>query len=105
MRGEPMRKILITITLALLVLPLATKVCLCGDGSTIMISCTIPAIPGVNAPLIEENARINAPVNSDFKVEKTDQQALSMIQQDAQIQKNIADKNNSSLLLKTIYSR
>jgi hypothetical protein len=105
MRGEPMKKISITITLALLVLLLATDVCLCGDSSTIMISCTIPAIPGVNAPLIEENARINAPVNSDFKVEKTEEQAISMIQQDAQVEKNIGTKDNSLVLIKTVYSR
>ena len=100
-----MKKILIKITLVLLVLPLLTDVCICGESSTIMISCTIPSIPGVNAPLIEENARINASMKPDYQKEKTEQQDLAVIQQDTQVEKNIGNKDNSLLLIKTIYSR
>ena len=77
----------------------------CGETYSLSISCVIPEIPGVNAPLIEENARINASVNPDYQEEKTEQQGLAMIQQDAQVEKNIGNKDNSLLLVKTIYSR
>jgi hypothetical protein len=47
-------------------LVLASSYCMAGDNKTIMISCTIPEIPGVNAPfLVEEKVEAIPETNQE----------------------------------------
>ncbi len=54
-----MRKILMNCAVFILLFGLFASTTLAGNTSySIAVSCTIPAIPGVNAPLIEEQTSI-----------------------------------------------
>ena len=83
---------------------------LAGDNLSMSISCTIPAIPGLNAPLIEEETSktdMDVPVQSKTESQTEVQSpAPAMIEQDTQEEKVIQEEDQKSLvMLKTIYSR
>lgn len=67
--------------------------CLAGDTFSIPVSCTIPAIPGVNVPLIESESVRAASENT----QKTDEQT-AMIEENAQT-------NPTSFVVKTMYDK
>lgn len=99
-----------TFVLVLIVLAfLFTNVALAGDSLSFSISCTIPAIPGVNAPLIEEEktqAKQDTPIQAKSEPQKeTQTQAPTMILQDTQEEKINSEGQNSLVIVKTIYSR
>lgn len=78
-----------------------------GNRQSIAISCVIPAIPGVNAPLIEEEAEdlVSAQAEAKAKGEETNLQMPEMIQE-SQSKAQINDRGEKSLtLVKTLYSR
>lgn len=83
---------------AIISLLLAGVAC-AGDNLSLSISCTIPAIPGLNAPLIEEET---LKVESQKEIQP---QSPTMIQQDNQEEKLMYEEQNSLVLVKTIYSR
>ena len=78
-----------------------------GSSHTIAISCVIPAIPGVNAPLIEGETQniISSQTETKAKAEETKPQMPEMIQESA----SQAQTNNSGekalVVVKTLYSR
>ncbi|MFH0827049.1 MAG: hypothetical protein V1923_04085 [Candidatus Omnitrophota bacterium] len=62
-----------------------------GDTSSLPVSCTIPAIPGVNTPLLEqEQVQVTA-------------EAEKLIQQDAQAAS--VNVSTPQMLVKTYYAR
>lgn len=80
-----------------------------GDSFTIAVSCTIPAIPGVNAPLIEEeisktDTQATAPQEVNLQKE-TSQPASETIQQAVQEEKVITSGQKPTMIVKTIYDR
>ncbi|TAN59282.1 hypothetical protein EPN16_07640 [bacterium] len=81
-----------------------------SNAQTLGVSCTIPAIPGVNAApdekqLIEEQKP--APREMDITIQRENQQEASyVITEDAQEAKTTEQGENSVLVLvKTIYNR
>jgi len=80
-----------------------------GDGISLSISCTIPAIPGVNVPLIEEETlKTQTDTHIAQKTEpqkETQSETPTMIQEDNQEEKLIGEEQNSLVLVKTLYSR
>ena len=80
-----------------------------GDNLSIPISCTIPAIPGVNVPLIEEETfKTKTDTPQQPKVEsqqETQPQTPAMIQEDTQGEMVISEDQKSLIIVKTIYSR
>jgi len=88
-----------------------------ASGSfTVSVSCSIPEIPGLNAPLIEEettNAN-TAPSLTQVAVEKKqntgnempkNQPAPATIQEDGQVKAVLAEGEVSRAIVKTAYSR
>lgn len=99
------RKFIIGVIISLLL----TGVAYAGDTLSLSISCTIPAIPGVNAPLIEEET-LTTKEDPNIKEKIESQEAIqpqspAMIQQDNQEEKLMYGGQNSLVLVKTIYSR
>ena len=82
-----------------------------GESVTLQFSCTIPAIPGVNAPLIEEeNVQTNAESPQEPEAipeEQTQPESESpkMIQEDSQTQYRTSDNQESLVVVRTLYSR
>lgn len=69
-----------------------------GDSANIPISCTIPAIPGLNAPLIQEESVAVRPVTPA----PAPQQAAAP-QAAAKQQPIMTEETNGPVVLKTVY--
>jgi hypothetical protein len=88
---------------------LMTGVALAGNSASITVSCVIPLMPGLNAPLIEENElRAQADTKAEQKIEtqkENPETAPEMIQQDTQKETvSITDKK-TPMIVKTYYCR
>ncbi len=107
------RKMLKVITLLLIALLSATGIAL-ADGFSIPVSVIMPAIPGVNVPLIEEQT-VKTQEGQTVKTEidynaqqqiaaqnKATKQSQSLIQQDIPL---MANQEGPLFLVKTFYSR
>jgi hypothetical protein len=71
-----------------------------GDTASFAVSCTIPAIPGVNVPLLEQEQLKS---KSDVTVEeKNQEEPQEVIQQNQTTQVNNPD---SQVIVKTLYAR
>lgn len=83
-----------------------------AESISLSVTCRIPAIPGVNAPLIEEEkikAEPTKTTQEEIKIknepkEETKTQAPAMIQEDKE-ETISAEGNDSQLIVKTIYAR
>ncbi len=84
-----MLKILL-ITLIAVLIPLLGYA---GDSYSIKLSCTIPVIPGVNAPLIKDNAEAQEESNSSTTFE-SDEEDMRLVKGETQ-----------AVTVKTIYSQ
>jgi hypothetical protein len=71
----------------------STSLLLASDSASIPVSCSIPAVPGLNVPLVEENTQTNK--TSDAKEETTV----------ANEEKEMQLSENSSAFTKTLYAR
>lgn len=83
------------------------------DSFSVPVTCIIPAVPGVNAPLIEEdtpkpsantNYQQGITIKDEIKSE-TKEQAPTMIQEDKEQEITLAKGKTSLVIVKTIYSR
>ena len=92
-----MKKILIsTATLALLLF-VGGKVVFAGNSESIFVSATVPAIPGVNSPLLEvQNKRLP---------QQNQQQQLPLVQEDTKEEKASSENQDEIVLVKTFYVR
>ena len=66
------------------------------DAISLSVSCTIPAIPGVNAPLVEEEAVSQAG-------EQATEQTPELTQEDSL--QEVDSQDQPLLIVRTIYSR
>ncbi len=89
-----MKSIIIDFTLILSVIFLTAGNLWAGDSKSFVVRCTIPAIPGVNAPLIEEE-----------KVTASTAPAQEQNRQEPQIETTAKSEQNPAVTVKTIYDR
>ena len=84
-----------------------TDAALAQDSFSVSVSCIIPAVPGVNAPLIEEktiskdNSNV-APKEADIQ-EGNKIESPSVIQEEKEIQ--LAQGKTAYVIVQTLYSR
>jgi hypothetical protein len=80
-----------------------------GEIISLSVSCTIPAIPGLNAPLIEEETvktEADTPAESNPDAQKPPlPEASQTIQQDDQKKELSYQGQKSAVIVKTFYSR
>lgn len=82
-----------------------------ADSFTISVSCTIPAIPGVNAPLIEEETiktgtGATAPASQEAELQNEIAQQVSQTAQPAIQEEKVVDNGQKSMVIvKTVYDR
>ncbi|PIQ89982.1 MAG: hypothetical protein COV72_00275 [Candidatus Omnitrophica bacterium CG11_big_fil_rev_8_21_14_0_20_42_13] len=76
-------KSLMTVILILTLLPVGSV--FAGDSKTIAITCTIPAIPGVNAPLLEAEAH-EATADDAYSNDTQGGEVTAMASQEAEVE-------------------
>ncbi len=98
------------VTIGLLIVLSTAGLSLAGDSASISISCTIPAIPGINVPLITEETK-GLGLNNSTAAEKNAVSAgeeinntTALFQKDTEEIRRLEGKN-CLVTLKTIYSR
>ena len=74
-----------------------------GDSATLQVGCTIPAIPGVNVPLLAQGEQTAAPAPENNDAEETALAKKSTQQQDAPVL--LAERKTSNGSIQTIYYR
>jgi hypothetical protein len=72
-----------------------------GDSSSLAVSCTIPIIPGVNAPLLEQE-QLQSSAERENK-EPISEESQEIIQQDSKA--TVASTSHPQVLVKTFYAR
>jgi len=82
----------------------------CEDSVSINVSCTIPAIPGINAPLLETKTQIVKSEIQDYTLQNDqesgkNEQPMPLIQEDDQTKSTTQEENNLTMLVKTLYPR
>jgi hypothetical protein len=102
MKKKLIYKVLISLMLVLAI----GDVSLAADSSSIPVSCSIPAVPGLNAPPIAEKTTERDLVERDTKIkEDAQEQSPSTIQEDDADKIVLADGKTSKIITQTIYSR
>ena len=98
-----MRNALINISLiVLLILLSSVGLAIADDNFSIAVSCSIPAVPGLNAPALTPDAEeTGSKQDTEIKAAQDD----SVIQGDSEEQIVLADGNAARVTTKTIYSR
>jgi hypothetical protein len=79
-----------------------------GESITIPVSCSIPVVPGLNAPLIEqESTNTNTDNDATMPVEqKEESQTVPAMQQEEEGKEIIlAEEKTAAVIVKTSYSR
>jgi len=77
-----------------------------GDSFSIQVSCSIPEVPGLNAPPIKEETK-GTPTEAEIIAAQNESQEQTplTIQEDTEREIMLADRSTSSEITKTIYSR
>lgn len=99
-------RIIRVMLLVLTLMPSAVKA-IYAEGipsATLSVSCTIPEVPGLNAPLPEKTS------NNQISQETADKTTLAVSQEDSgsltpQDDMLLEDSNNNNTVLKTAYKR
>ena len=80
-----------------------------GSTASLTVSCTIPVMPGLNAPLIEQDAlKTQANAKAERKIETQQelvQDGATLPQQDTNREEVVTEDGNSAIIVKTYYSR
>jgi hypothetical protein len=82
---------------------------LAETSSSVTVSFTIPVMPGLNAPLIEENKTVDQQIAAKQENAQAQQEIQTssppLIQTEKQEEKTVAKGESSQVMVKTIYSR
>jgi len=98
-----MKKLFITCFSALLISLLFFDMAFAGGTFSFSVSCTVPAIPGVNAPLIEEETVKPKEVLQQTQKAKVDKQEEQITETK---EEQITDKTEQPMVIvKTMYDR
>lgn len=78
-----------------------------GDSASIPVSCSIPAVPGLNAPLVEEKTPkdIATTVENENLQDQTGEETVMPIEEDTQEETLLANGKTVFFALRTVYRR
>lgn len=100
-----MKKILVTTMFFIVLFLVFSATGYCGDSMNIQVSCTIPMIPGVNAPALLSETKIVEPAKPEDIQQENQQKPLGMIQEDIRKDTTNAVNSNSKIMVTTLYPR
>ena len=95
-----MEKILKLTLVALVMCAAFSGMAIAGDSVSLSVSCTIPAIPGVNVPPFDEDI-----LNQRNAPQEEQQQKNENSQKEADNQILMAEITDGSAVVKTVYTR
>jgi len=87
---------------------MAYDIAYAGNSQTIHVSCTVPSIPGVNAPALEtsQQGHSNLPsLAEENKAQEGTSQQGEMIEEETRQEIMLAQDQGESLKLQTVYMR
>lgn len=95
------------ITVLAVCISLAQGTAYAGDSFTYTVTCTIPAIPGVNAPLIEEQSTRTTDADAYAEQEKgsPEEEEHGYAREESGRQTLLAINQERDVTVKTIYER
>ena len=99
-----MKKICGNIMIALVITLSVINLAMAEGPAEIRIACTIPAIPGVNVPILKENPTQPGP-KAKLTEEKIENAAPVMLQKETEDIRVREEENNVKVTVETIYSR
>jgi hypothetical protein len=104
-----MKNLLVESAVALAIVLSMAGLALAGSTASVTVSCSIPIMPGLNAPLIEEEGvKTQENINTQEKIsaqKETPQESIALPQQDINKEEKIVEGGNSAMAVKTYYSR
>lgn len=100
-------KLLKGIWIGLIVLLSTTDLSQAGDSISIPVSCSIPAIPGLNAPPFpeEKSSEIQSNAQDTRAQGETEENRSLFIQEESKKEIQLIDGKTTSVIVQTIYSR
>lgn len=99
---EKILKVTLSVFIAFVsILPLAWS----GNSATIQVSCSIPSVPGLNAPMVETQTLRQEAVTASSTKETATEQSSNTIQEDKQSQIQLAEGQTATQAVTTVYSR
>jgi len=97
------------ILLGLIILISTVNISLAGDSISIAVSCSIPAIPGVNVPMIEEaSVRTDQDQVAQKEIkaqEETKEEAPQAVSPAPEKEMLLTEEKTNSVIMQTLYSR
>lgn len=107
---EELKKIMILVPVLVVISFLLPRL-VCADSCSIVVSCTVPAIPGVNAPALLVNESLESKQTEKTTLagaELTEEQpniSLDTIAEESKEEIKSSQEESPFRLVKTIYSR
>jgi hypothetical protein len=105
-----MKKILMVLLVGVTMVGFVSGIAFAGNSASFAVSCSIPAVPGLNAPpyVQDKTIRIEEPraeITSRIETEKPQEAKAETIQQTAQKEIELADGKTTSVEVETMYLR
>lgn len=97
-----------TVVLSLILLFAFSGLCFAESNFSMKVSCSIPSVPGLNAPLIEENTTQSEDSLSTQQAQLPQEEnnsSKNIIQTGTEKEIKLAENNAQAVTLHTIYSR
>jgi hypothetical protein len=106
-------KNLINLITSLVFLLTAVNIAVAGDNVSIPVSCIIPAIPGINVPMLDKQLAKNEKIteNNQGQAQKNKNETdlnnapIFIAQDDYRNRTGLTEENALNVTVKTIYSR
>ena len=96
-------------TIVLVILLFAAKLTLAGESFSIPVSCSIPSVPGINAPPFPEEKIVQVQITQDLQATNSksalDEQAIKMKREKPKPEMLLVEEKRSNATIQTIYSR
>jgi hypothetical protein len=94
------------VILSLMVAFILVGSCLAADSVTVSVSCTIPSVPGLNAPGVLDEKYIERPVGDNQASQEESITSASTEQiQKQESELRLAEGKTQAILVQTLYSK
>ena len=107
-----MKKTLEMLSGMLMLMVMVAGAAYAGNSQNIMVSCSIPGVPGINMPLLQQNSVRVEPAQSALPetkayaaAEETKPKAMALLQQTEEKKIELAKGQSAAVTIETLYVR
>ncbi len=102
-----MKKILMILLVSLIGICAVAQIAFAGNSVSFAVSCSIPAVPGLNAPpyVQDKTIRVEEPYTQQIKTQEPQETKIETIQETTEKQTELADGKTASVEVETVYLR